>query len=69
VSTTRVRPSGHVGAEAEAIHDAAELLWSSGDLARLSRPLIVNYAFSAELSLNGEGPDRAAGLETARRNH
>jgi hypothetical protein len=51
MSTTRVRPSGHVWAEAEAFYDAAELLWRDGDLARLSSPLIVNYAFSAELSL------------------
>lgn len=51
MSTTRVRPSGHVWAEAKAFYDAAELLWNTGDLVRLSSPLIVNYAFSAELSL------------------
>ena len=51
MSTQRVRTSGHVWAEAQAFHDAAELLWNTGDVARLSSPLIVNYAFSAELSL------------------
>lgn len=51
LSTQQVRPSGYVWAEAQAFYDAAELLWSAGDLARLSSPLIVNYAFSAELSL------------------
>lgn len=51
MATGRPRTSGHVWLAAQAFFDAAELVWKSGELARLSGPLIVNYAFSAELSL------------------
>lgn len=45
------RTSSRVWLSAQAFFDAAELVWDAGSLARLSGPLLVNYAFSAELSL------------------
>lgn len=49
----RVRPNGHIWMAAEQFFNAAELIWNTDgiDLNRYVHPLVVNYAFSCELSL------------------
>ncbi len=49
----KTRPNGHIWMAAEQFYNTAELVWNSEsiDLNRYVYPLIVNYAFSCELSL------------------
>ena len=79
----RVRPNGHIWMAAEQFFNAAELIWNTDgiDLNRYVHPLVVNYAFSCELSLKAseglvkfsevtpEGLLKAVNTESAVRGH
>ncbi|SEG14741.1 hypothetical protein SAMN06264348_102215 [Oceanospirillum linum] len=79
----RTRPSGHIWMAAEQFYNAAEKVWNSDDidLAAYVYPLVVNYAFSCELSLkasegkvkfsevSSEGLLFATNIESAVRGH
>lgn len=49
----KTRPNGYIWAAAEQFFNAAEHIWNdeTADLNRYLHPIIVNYAFSCELSL------------------
>ncbi len=53
IKLMKTRPNGHIWMVAEQFYNAAELIWNCDDIDinRYSHPLIVNYAFSCELSL------------------
>ena len=79
----RTRPNAHIWMAAEQFFNAAEVVWNTGgiDLNRYVHPLIVNYAFSCELSLKAsealvkfseatpEGLLKAVNTESAVRGH
>lgn len=79
----RTRSSGHIWMAAEQFYNTAELVWNSDDidLAAYVYPLVVNYAFSCELSLKAsegkvkfseaspEGLVFASNIESAVRGH
>ncbi|XOZ32485.1 hypothetical protein ACMDCT_09725 [Halomonadaceae bacterium KBTZ08] len=79
----RARPNGHIWMAAEQFFNAAELIWNTDgiDLNRYVHPLVVNYAFSCELSLKAseglvkfsevtsEGLLKAVNTESAVRGH
>lgn len=79
----RTKPNGHIWMAAEQFFNAAEHIWNddTAELERYVYPLIVNYAFSCELSLKAsEGlvkfsevtPDellKAVNTESAVRGH
>lgn len=79
----RTRPNGHIWMAAEQFFNAAEHIWSDAgiDLNHYVFPLLVNYAFSCELSLKAseglvrfsevspEGLLKAVKTESAVRGH
>jgi hypothetical protein len=83
VGSMRTRPNGHIWMAAEQFFNAAEHIWTDEtiDLNRYVYPLVVNYAFSCELSLKAseglvkfseatpEGLLKAVNTESAVRGH
>ncbi|MGH8428121.1 MAG: hypothetical protein ACRES7_09095 [Gammaproteobacteria bacterium] len=79
----KTRPNGHIWMAAEQFYNSAEYIWSASDLdiSRYVYPLIVNYAFSCELSLKSseglmklsevtpEGLLMASNIESSVRGH
>lgn len=53
MNKVRIRPNGHVWILARQFYTAADIIYSSQDcdLAEHTMPLLMNYAFSCELSL------------------
>lgn len=77
------RPNGHIWMAAEQFYNVAEYIWIASDLdiSRYVYPLVVNYAFSCELSLKSseglvkfsevtpEGLLMASNIESSVRGH